>query len=331
MRSIIPNGMRESREILSVGGRPKVSVGMPVYNGERYLEAAVDSILAQSFDDFELVISDNASTDGTEEICRTYAHKDERIRYFRMRENYGVIDNFNSVFRLSAGEYFKFASSDDVCEHDYLRKAVEVLDRDPSVVLVWARTLGIDEHGTPVPMQQEISDLNSAESVFSPDPTVRFRRLLRNIWWVDGPLYGVIRATALSQTKAAVYHRHMSCDQILLTELSLKGRFYEIPDERFFTRVHPNKTSWQQKTLRDRATLVDREDPGTGVRGSWRMLRGYPQRIALYMRYIADAPLSPRQRLLCRYEVLRAMASWGILRTRQVATGTSPWGRGSDH
>ena len=329
MRSIISNGMGVSREMPSVGGRPKVSVGMPVYNGERYLEAAVDSILAQSFDDFELVISDNASTDGTEEICRAYAHKDERIRYFRMRENYGVIDNFNSVFRLSAGEYFKFASSDDVCEHDYLRKAVEVLDRDPSVVLVWARTLGIDEHGTAVPVH-EISDLNSAESVFSPDPTVRFRRLLRNIWWVDGPLYGVIRATALSQTKAAVYHRHMSCDQILLTELSLKGRFYEIPDERFFTRVHPNKTSWQQKTLRDRATLVDREDPGTGVRGWWRMLRGYPQRIALYMRYIADAPLSPRQRLLCRYEVLRAMASWGILRTRQVATGTSPWGRGSD-
>ena len=323
--------MRDDQEMPSVGRRPKVSVGMPVYNGERYLEEALESILAQSFDDFELVISDNASTDRTEEICRIYAHGDERIRYFRMRENYGVIDNFNNVFRLSAGEYFKWASSDDVCEHDYLRKAVEVLDRDPSVVLVWARTLGIDEHGTAVPMQQEISDLNSAESVFSPDPTVRFRRLLRNIWWVDGPLYGVIRATALSQTKAAVYHRHMSCDQILLTELSLKGRFYEIPDERFFSRVHPNKTSWQQKTLRDRATLVDREDPGTGVRGWWRMLRGYPQRIALYMRYIADAPLSPRQRLLCRYEVLRAMAFWGILRTRQVVTGTSPWGRGSDH
>src|SRR3990172_11630910 len=115
--------------------RPKVSVGMPVYNAERYLEEALASILAQSFDDFELVISDNASTDRTAEICRAYADKDERIRYFRMRQNYGVIDNFNSVFRLSGGEYFKWAASDDVCERDYLRKAVDVLDRDPSIVL----------------------------------------------------------------------------------------------------------------------------------------------------------------------------------------------------
>ena len=119
----------------------------------------------------------------------------------------------------------------------------------------------------------------------------------------------------------------MSGDQILLTELSLKGRFYEIPDERFFSRVHENKTSWQQKTLRDRAALMDQMDPGTGIRGWWRMVRGYPQRITMYMRCIADAPLSPSQRLLCRYEVLRAMASWVTLRVRQVAAGTSPWSR----
>lgn len=324
--------MREARELPTTFGRtPRVSVGMPLYNAERYLEEALESLLAQSFEDFELVISDNASTDRTEEICRAYGEKDDRIKYFRMRQNYGVIDNFNNVFRLSSGQYFKWAAYDDLCGPDYLKKAVEVLDQDPSVVLAWARTFGIDERGETVALQQEISDLNSAESVFSPDPTVRFRRLLRNIWWVDGPLYGVIRATALSQTSAAGYHRHMSSDQILLTELSLKGRFYEIPDERFFTRVHSNKTSRQQKTLRDRATLIDREDPGTGVRGWWRMLRGYPQRIALYMRAIADAPLSPRQRLFCRFEVLRAMLSWGRLRIRQVATGRSPWSGGSGH
>lgn len=320
--------MSDSREAIRRPS-PRVSIGMPVYNGERYLEEALDSILAQSFDNFEVVISDNASTDRTEEICRAYAQKDERIRYIRMRENCGVIENFNNVFQLSVGEYFKWAASDDVCEHDYLRKAVEMLDRDPSIVLVWARTLGLDEYGTVVPLEYEISDLNSAESVYSPDPTVRFRRLLRNFWWADGPLYGVIRATALSQTSAPGHHRHMSSDQILLTELSLKGRFYEIPDERFFTRVHGRKTSWQQRTMRDRARLVDREDPGTGVRGWWRMLRGYPHRIVLYLRCIADAPLSPRQKLVCRYEVLRAMAAWGSLRIRQVATGTSPWNRPS--
>jgi glycosyltransferase involved in cell wall biosynthesis len=311
-----------------IGRRPRVSVGMPVYNGERFLEEALGSILAQSFDDFEVVISDNASTDRTEEICRAYAHKDGRIRYFRMRDNYGVVDNFNNVFRLSTGEYFKWASSDDVCEHDYLRKAVEVLDQDATVVLVWAKTLGIDEHGSTVPLPGEISDLNSAESVYSPDPTVRFRRLLRNIWWVDGPIYGVIRATALSQTRS-VHPRHMSGDQILLTELSLKGRFYEIPDERFLSRVHAGKTSRQQKTLRNRAALVDQMDPGTGVHAWWRMLRGYPQRIVMYLRCIADAPLSSRQKWLCRLEVTRAIGSWSRLRLRQLASRTAPWTRQS--
>ena len=158
---------------------------------------------------------------------------------------------------------------------------------------------------------------------------MRFRRLLRNIWWVDGPIHGVIRAAALSQTRA-IHPRHMSGDQILLTELSLKGRFYEIPDERFFSRVHPNKTSRQQKTLRDRAALVDQMDPGT--RGT--RLVAHASRLSTADRHIhamhrwsaaltmAKKPLSVRG--APRGGVL------GVLRVRQVATGTSPWSRGSD-
>ena len=213
--------------------RPRVSIGMPVYNGGRYLEEALQSVLSQSYEDFDVVISDNASTDDTEEICRTYARSDERIRYFRLRQNYGIIYNFNNVFRLSTGKYFKWAASDDVCGPDYLLKAVQVLEEDPSVVLVWATAVGIDERGQQVPMRYEVSDLNSPNSVYSPDPTVRFRRLLRNIWWTEGPFHGVIRAATLAQTRWLV-PPHIGCDHVLLSELSLKGRFYEIPQEMFF-------------------------------------------------------------------------------------------------
>lgn len=304
--------------------RPRVSVGMPVYNSERYLEEAVESLLVQSFDDFELVISDNASTDRTEEICRAYASKDDRINYFRMRQNYGPIHNFNNVFRLSAGEYFKWAAGDDVCGPDYLLRAVEALDEDPSTVLVWAKTVGIDEGGRRLPLAEEVSDLNSPDSVHSPDPTVRFRRLLRNIWWVDGPFYGVMRAGALAGTRW-LHPRHMSGDQILLTELSLRGRFYEIPEEMFFSRVHAGKTSMRQRTLRERTRLVHQTKPGRGPIGWWNLFRGYPERLLMYSIIIWNAPISLQQKWICLQEVVRAATSWAALRGRQITSGASPW------
>ena len=309
---------------MSNARRPTVSVGMPVYNGERYLEEALQSILTQTFDDFELVISDNASTDRTGEICRAHAEKDERIQYLSMEQNMGPIENFNNVFRLSTGRYFKWAAADDICGRDYLRQAVEVLDGEPTVVLAWARTTGIGEHGEPVALPNEVSDLNSAVSVYSPDPVVRFRRLLRNMWWVDGPLYGVIRSDTLARTRW-IHPPHVSGDQILLTELSLLGRFYELPSEAFYSRVHPHKTSTQARTLRDRAALVDRRVPGPGPAGWWRLLRGYPQRLAMYTTIIWTSDISVTEKLSCQAEVARTVASWAWLRARQVASGASAW------
>src|SRR6266536_1939108 len=99
---------RKWGEERSMSGRTRVSIGLPVFNGERFVAEAIDSILAQTFEDFELIISDNASTDGTEEICRCYAEKDERIRFVRNRENYGAAFNFNQTFHLSSGGYFKW-------------------------------------------------------------------------------------------------------------------------------------------------------------------------------------------------------------------------------
>jgi glycosyltransferase involved in cell wall biosynthesis len=126
---------------------PYVSIGLPVYNGENFLHEAITSILAQTFQDFELIISDNASTDKTEEICRAFTDQDERIKYSRNRENIGVEKNFYRVFALSSGKYFKWAAHDDLCHPDFLQSCIDVLDRDFTTVLCYPRAVIIDDKG----------------------------------------------------------------------------------------------------------------------------------------------------------------------------------------
>ncbi len=115
----------------------RLSIGLPVYNGERFLSAAIDSLLRQTFEDFELIISDNASTDATGAICRGYADQDRRIRYLPTKENIGSAPNFNRVIELASAPYFSWAAHDDVRAPQYLERCVEVLDRDPSVILAY--------------------------------------------------------------------------------------------------------------------------------------------------------------------------------------------------
>lgn len=115
---------------------PKVSIGLPVYNREKFIGQTLESILAQKFTDFELVISDNASTDGTGAICRQYAEKDSRIRYIRQPENLGLVRNFHVVRDEAQGEYFMWTASDDLCDPDFISETVAYLDEHTDVVLV---------------------------------------------------------------------------------------------------------------------------------------------------------------------------------------------------
>jgi glycosyltransferase involved in cell wall biosynthesis len=202
---------------------------MPVFNGEKYLVAALEAILAQTFSDFELIISDNASSDGTQEICRAYAARDRRIRYFRNRENLGASRNHNRVFELSSGEYFKWASHDDVIGPDFLSKCLEVLDRDPSVVLCCAKTKIIDRHGSGVKSYEVRLKTDS------PRPHVRFGDLMctRHMFF---PIFGLIRSSALKATP--LMGDYAASDTILLARLVLMGRFHEIPEYLFFSRSH---------------------------------------------------------------------------------------------
>ena len=127
-----------------------VSVIIPVYNGARYLPEAVDSLLSQSFGDFELIISDNGSTDETERIARGYAERDPRVRYVRSEVNRGLLWNFRTVLELARAPRFKWMAHDDICAPEFLRRCMEALDADPGIVLCAPSTIDIDEHGDPV-------------------------------------------------------------------------------------------------------------------------------------------------------------------------------------
>jgi glycosyltransferase involved in cell wall biosynthesis len=106
---------------------PRLAIGLPVHNGERYVSQAIDSLLGQTFTDFTLIVSDNGSTDATEEICRAYARRDARIRYHRSDENRGAAWNFNRVFELADSPYFKWAAYDDLCAPHFVERCIEFL------------------------------------------------------------------------------------------------------------------------------------------------------------------------------------------------------------
>ena len=112
----------------------KLSIGMPIFNGELFIHQAIKSILAQTFTNFELIISDNASTDSTREICEKFAKQDNRIRYFRQESNIGIHKNFNFVLKQAKNEYFAWAAVDDHLDNDYMEKNIKVLESDKNIV-----------------------------------------------------------------------------------------------------------------------------------------------------------------------------------------------------
>jgi glycosyltransferase involved in cell wall biosynthesis len=234
--------------------KPRVSIGMPVYNGERFINEALDSIIAQSFEDFELIISDNASTDRTEEICRTYLARDKRIRYVRNETNIGVYRNCNHVFQLCSGEYFKLACADDVCCRDLIERCLGVLDSHPSVVLAYPKTRFIDEAGGLLDWNDPGWDLRSDDAL------ERMRYVIYSGHWVN-VFFGLMRAKDLALTR--LFPLYAGGDCRLIGELCLRGKLFEIPEYLFFRRIHHNASSqntdldWQSQFFKGRRGRVE--------------------------------------------------------------------------
>jgi glycosyltransferase involved in cell wall biosynthesis len=268
---------------------PRVTVGMPVFNGERFLPEALDSVLAQTFRDFELVVSDNASTDGTEQICRSYMCRDPRIRYYRSGTNRGAAWNHNRVFELARGEYFKWWSHDDLCAPEFLEQCVAVLDNDPGVVLCFPRTQMVDAERQP--LTKYASRAASADSLH---PYKRFRGVLDPYHWCF-PVYGLGRAAFLRQTP--LIGNYTGSDGVLLADLALRGRFHEIPSTLSFNRDHPSRSirmysmytapSWYDPSLKGKISFPH-----------WRLL-------GEYARTVASSNLRGWQKICCCAELVR--------------------------
>src|ERR1700758_3668274 len=150
---------------------PLLTIGMPVYNGERFLAKALDCYQRQSFTDFQILLSDNASTDRTEEIGRDYAGRDKRIRYHRNSCNIGAGGNYLRVYQLATSKYYKSAAHDDFCEPGFLSDCIEALESDPGLVVAFTKTRVVDADG------HFLENYECPLRTDSNDPVVRFADL----------------------------------------------------------------------------------------------------------------------------------------------------------
>lgn len=210
---------------------PLVSVGMPVYNGERYVEAAIHSNLEQTYPHFELLISDNASTDATEEICRSFADADERVKYSRNPVNIGAAANYNKLVAASHGKYFRWSNADDLISPHLLERTLPVLESSPDVVIAYGRTCLINAQDETV---RAYDDNLNLQSESASQRYLDFRRQLG----LTNIIYGLMRRSAMQRTDLFGNGKLPAADVNFMAAMVLLGKFVEIPEVLFYRRMH---------------------------------------------------------------------------------------------
>jgi glycosyltransferase involved in cell wall biosynthesis len=269
---------------------PRLSIGLPVYNGGRYLPKALDSLLGQSYQDFEIIIADNASTDETSELCRDYESQDQRIRYFRQPRNIGSSPNHNFVVTVARGSLFKWASYDDLYGRELLERCVEALDERPEVVLAHSWTANIDESDAvfAAPVYALATDGATAPE--------RFRSILFGTGGDD--IYAVMRTSTLRRVLPQDSYHH--AEHPIVAALSLHGPFHLVPDWLYFRRDHPQQAERACSTMRSRCANMD---PRRADRLRHPVARLYAEYLWGYVTAIRGAPLTSAERQKC-YRIL---------------------------
>ena len=207
---------------------PLVSIGMVIYNEEQYIQEALDSLISQDFKDFELIISDNASLDSTQQICLDYASRDNRIRYYRNDTNIGAIENFNRAFKLSSGKYFMWAGGHDLWSGNYISDCLDIMEMNPNVIVAYPKTVWINENAEELNIKSGFVDTQGGWIIS------RFNII---IWISKNAIHGLIRSESLEKTK--LVRRTAAPDELLLAELSLFGDF-----------AHAQKSTWYRRINR---------------------------------------------------------------------------------
>jgi glycosyltransferase involved in cell wall biosynthesis len=267
---------------------PLVSVGMPVYNGEEWIAAAIESILNQTYRDFELVISDNNSSDATEEICRRYADSDSRIKYFRQPVNIGASPNYNFVFRAASAPYFKWASSNDICHETFLELCVAELESRPDLAVCHPRTRLFVDH--PDDGEDYFDDM----TLLDDSPCQRFKKFGLNLR-LNNVMNGVIKRGILEKT--SLIKSYYCADKVLMAEVSLHGKFAEVPTALFFRRMD-EKTSTRLMSENEVREHIDPQKKSLMLFQNWHLQVGY---VIAALR----APLKVRERACVLSVVLR--------------------------
>lgn len=292
---------------------PRVSIGMPVFNGENFLDETIASIRAQTYADFELIISDNASTDATAEICARHAAEDGRIRYVRNVENIGATANYTAVLQLARGRFFKWAAHDDQLAPDFLARSVTALDAEPDAVMCITGARRLDGH------RREILRWNSPlHGTDAGDPVARLGAVVRTFYCHWTEIFSVMRRDAIGRTLG---HRSFrGSDIAIVAEMALLGRFVRIDEPLFIHREHDDRYyNTADEDPDDCLAWYDPKRRGDRVWHKWALY-------ASHLRAVSRQRLTPGERLRCYLEVIRSMAMWvnvkGLL--RDVVWSVSP-------
>lgn len=265
---------------------------MPVYNGERFVRQAVESLLNQTFRDFELIISDNGSTDSTRELCETFAAADPRVRYIRHEQNRGAIFNWNFVVEQARGQYFKWASANDLSAPQLIEHCVQCLDTEPNVVVAYGRTTYIDDDGT------SLGEYPHDVLVLDARPSVRFERLCRELRANNAVSSALIRLDVLRKTGHRTFP---GGDMGLMAELALYGGYQRLPEVLFFRRMG-QASATKFRSAAELKTFLDPHSKHTQHSVAWHMHRDY---VASVMR--APLPLGER---LAAFRFIARSAWW---------------------
>jgi len=298
---------------------PRVTIGVPVFNAERFLAETIDSLLNQKFGDFEIVLSDNGSTDRTAEICRDYAATDKRVAYRRHERNVGMVANFNQLAHSARGPYFRWAAADDLNDPDFLGSCVDVLDGDKRVVLVASRTKFIDANGEELSFDADrgifttdhgeiIRPLDPHPEFASPHAHRRFRAVILHLTsnLLASHVYGLVRTDALRRTN--LFESYLGGEKVMLGRLALQGRFHELPQRYFSRRFHPDHFGRQSPRATAKLMAADKTK---------RIIFPEGQQILGYARAINGARLGRRQLLFCYAAIVEKLARAGGQRVRR--------------
>ena len=231
-------GLGQVSDITMTNSDSMISVGMPVFNGEQFVEASIRSILDQTYPHFELIISDNASTDRTPEICQDYAVRDKRVVYTKNSRNIGAAGNYNRLFELSTGEFFRWANADDISGPELHAKCLSVLQQNSDAVLAYGKNRFIDSEGKVTEGREDNLDLQQAS------PSERFVKFYESVGFTN-VIYGLMRRDAVARTALMGDGSFPSADINFMAELTLYGKFVEIADYLFFRRWHAGASSWE--------------------------------------------------------------------------------------